>query len=361
LKVGDFVVIRDERLGRIERVNDEWYQVRALMAHRRWAVHTSARRRDELELASHDYVRAKLGLEVGTAATVSLAAAPAVSAAAEAWPPAPRKPILHRASPAAERSLAARVLNTTTIPPPPAPARPRPKPMPAGQLSELFSTVAYPQPFRRYQLLALEAFEKARSEGRRRAYIVMPPGSGKTLLGLEIARRLGNRTLCLGPNTAIQSQWVDQWRAFQPATISAGIDPDLESPFTALTYQALCDIDAHNPDLEEQVVALQASDSGDRYISANLRRHLRLVALQGGGREELAGGEVSRGPPDAAARRSWRCGCRDRDRYHGDPGRRHRRLLLPSLGRNAAIPDRVSKRRGGVPADLPLADGRPRG
>ena len=287
LKVGDFVVIRDERLGRIERVNDEWYQVRALMAHRRWAVHTSARRRDELELASHDYVRAKLGLEVGTAATVSLAAAPAVSAAAEAWPPAPRKPILHRASPAAERSLAARVLNTTTIPPPPAPARPRPKPMPAGQLSELFSTVAYPQPFRRYQLLALEAFEKARSEGRRRAYIVMPPGSGKTLLGLEIARRLGNRTLCLGPNTAIQSQWVDQWRAFQPATISAGIDPDLESPFTALTYQALCDIDAHNPDLEEQVAALQASDSGDRYVSANLRRHLRLVALQGGGRAEL--------------------------------------------------------------------------
>jgi len=290
LKVGDFVVIRGERLGRIERVESDGYAVRALMAHRRWAVHTSTRPREELEVADHDYVRAKLGLEIGAAPSASPAAAqPTVTQPASSVEETPRsrRPTLHRASPAAERSLAARVLNPPTATPRPAPALPVPKPMPAGQLSELFSTVAYPQPFRRYQLLALDAFEKARAEGRRRAYIVMPPGSGKTLLGLEIARRLGNRTLCLGPNTAIQSQWVEQWRTFQPAAVSTGIDPDLESQITALTYQAVCDIDAHNPDLEEQVAALQASDSGDRYVSANLRRHLRLVALQGGGRAEL--------------------------------------------------------------------------
>jgi superfamily II DNA or RNA helicase len=285
LKVGDFVVIRGERLGRIERVETDGYAVRALMPHRRWAVHTSTRSRDELDPAGHDYVRAKLGLEVGAAATVSMTVMAPGSLAGGAL--SPRDAILRRASPAAERSLAARVLTTTTALPPPAPARPTPKPMPAGQLSELFSTVAYPQPFRRYQVLALDAFEKARAEGRRRAYFVLPPGSGKTLLGLEIARRLGNRTLCLGPNTAIQMQWVEQWRAFQPAAVSAGIDPDLESQVTALTYQAICDIDAHNPDLEEQVAALQASDSGDRYVSANLRRHLRLVALQGGGHDDL--------------------------------------------------------------------------
>ncbi len=282
LKAGDFVVIRGERLGRIERVEPDGYAVRALMSHRRWAVHTSTRPREELEPAGHDYVRAKLGLEVGTAATLALAAASPLEE-----PPGARQQVLHRASPAIERSLAARVLTAPATPLPAAPPRPLPAPMPAGQLTELFSTVAYPQAFRRYQALALDAFEKARAEGRRRAYIVMPPGSGKTLLGLEIARRLGNRALCLGPNTAIQAQWVEQWRAFQPTTVSAGIDADLENQVTALTYQAICDIDAHNPELEEQVAALQASDSGDRYISANLRRHLRLVALQGGGREEL--------------------------------------------------------------------------
>ncbi|MDQ6919298.1 MAG: DEAD/DEAH box helicase family protein, partial [Candidatus Dormibacteraeota bacterium] len=277
LKVGDFVVIRGERLGRIERIEPDGYAVRALMSHRRWAVHTSSRSRAELELADHDYVRAKLGLEVKAAAPVATSSPVGVD---------PRPKPLQRASPAAERSLAARVLNRTAAPVA-APEQSAAKPMPPGQLSEVFSTVAYPQPFRRYQLLALDAFEKARAEGRRRAYIVMPPGSGKTLLGLEIARRLGNRTLCLGPNTAIQVQWVEQWQAFHPAAVSAGIDPGLESPVTALTYQAVCDIDAHNPDLEEQVSALQASDSGDRYVSANLRRHLRLVALQGGGQAEL--------------------------------------------------------------------------
>jgi superfamily II DNA or RNA helicase len=290
LKVGDFVVISGrterplERLGRIERVEGDTYQVRTLMPHRRWAQQTTPQRREWLSLASHDFVRSRLGLEVGTAATVSLSAAtsfPDVDA-----PPRPARSTLHRASPAAERSLAARVLHATTPAPPP-PPRPSPKPMPAGQLSELFSTVGYPQPFRRYQLLALDAFERSRAEGRRRAYIVMPPGSGKTLVGLEIARRLGNRTLCLGPNTAIQAQWIEQLRSFQPAVVSAGIDPGLDSQVTALTYQAVCDIDAHNPDLEEQVAALQASDSGDRYVSANLRRHLRLIALQGGGHDDL--------------------------------------------------------------------------
>ncbi|HEY7202147.1 MAG TPA: DEAD/DEAH box helicase family protein, partial [Candidatus Dormibacteraeota bacterium] len=57
-------------------------------------------------------------------------------------------------------------------------------------LSGPLGQMAYGRPFRRYQLLALDAFEHARAGGRRRVYLVMPPGSGKTALGLEIARRL---------------------------------------------------------------------------------------------------------------------------------------------------------------------------
>jgi len=119
LKVGDFVVIRGERLGRIERGETDGYAVRALMPHRRWAVHTSTRSRDELDPAGHDYVRAKLGLEVGAAATVSMTVMAPGSLAGGAL--SPRDAILRRASPAAERSLAARVLTTTTALPPPAP------------------------------------------------------------------------------------------------------------------------------------------------------------------------------------------------------------------------------------------------
>ena len=91
LKVGDFVVIRGERLGRIERVESDGYAVRALMAHRRWAVHTSTRPREELEVADHDYVRAKLGLEIGAAPSASPAAAqPTVTQPASSVEETPR-------------------------------------------------------------------------------------------------------------------------------------------------------------------------------------------------------------------------------------------------------------------------------
>jgi superfamily II DNA or RNA helicase len=66
--------------------------------------------------------------------------------------------------------------------------------------------MAFSQPLRRYQSLALEAFERQRSANNARAYLGLPPGAGKTVLGLEAARRLGQRALCLCPNTAVQSQ-----------------------------------------------------------------------------------------------------------------------------------------------------------
>src|SRR5215467_2276245 len=95
-----------------------------------------------------------------------------------------------------------------------------------GPLTDVFSRVSYRHPFRRYQTLALEAFEKARDEGKRRAYLVLPPGAGKTVLGLEIARRLGNHTLSLGPNTAIQAQWLKQWQDFQPSLVRSGAEQE---------------------------------------------------------------------------------------------------------------------------------------
>src|SRR5204863_8777490 len=55
--------------------------------------------------------------------------------------------------------------------------------------------------WRHYQELALEAFQCDADAGRRRTHIVAPPGSGKTLIGLEIMRRLGAWALVLVPNT----------------------------------------------------------------------------------------------------------------------------------------------------------------
>ena len=71
--------------------------------------------------------------------------------------------------------------------------------------------VAAPRPVPRlrvHQSRALEAIELAERGGARRAWVVLPPGAGKTLVGLETARRRGRTTVVLGPNTAIQTQWL---------------------------------------------------------------------------------------------------------------------------------------------------------
>ena len=49
-----------------------------------------------------------------------------------------------------------------------------------------------------------------------RTHIVAPPGSGKTLLGVELIRRVGKRALVLAPNQGIQQQWPRAVGEFTP-------------------------------------------------------------------------------------------------------------------------------------------------
>lgn len=110
-----------------------------------------------------------------------------------------------------------------------------------------WSEPSYPHPLRPHQLRALEAIDDALAGGAQRAWVVLPPGAGKTVVGLEAARRLGRPTVILSPNTAIQGQWIAEWQRFTPALIPIGADRALSSPLTSLTYQALASFD---PDAE---------------------------------------------------------------------------------------------------------------
>jgi superfamily II DNA or RNA helicase len=124
--------------------------------------------------------------------------------------------------------------------------------------------MAFARPLRRYQSLALAAFEQQRSANGQRAYLVLPPGAGKTVLGLEAARRLGQRAVCLCPNTAVQAQWVKQWSEFQPASVPISADPLLTTPLTALTYQSLCSLDTEQSEVEEHALDLWRRDLEQR-------------------------------------------------------------------------------------------------
>jgi superfamily II DNA or RNA helicase len=106
-------------------------------------------------------------------------------------------------------------------------------------VSEL-AGLAFSGTWRRYQQQALDAFERDRAAGARRTHLVAPPGSGKTLLGVELVRRLGHRALVLAPNSAVQGGWLRAVRQFGAPGLAA---PDPGAPIAVLTYQALCRLD----------------------------------------------------------------------------------------------------------------------
>ena len=87
------------------------------------------------------------------------------------------------------------------------------------------------------QAKLLEACAEVRDEQR---HVCAPPGSGKTLVGIELARRLGHRTLVLSPTTAIRDQWADACRMFggDPAVV-AGTELGAGSALSSVTYQLL--------------------------------------------------------------------------------------------------------------------------
>ena len=75
--------------------------------------------------------------------------------------------------------------------------------------------------------------------------MALPPGAGKTLVGLmtvqdRVAAGAVGKAVVLGPNTAIQGQWAAQAAALG---LDVGTDRSLSSTLTALTYQALAVFD----------------------------------------------------------------------------------------------------------------------
>ena len=96
---------------------------------------------------------------------------------------------------------------------------------------------------RDYQKLALESILGDMGPGTGFGTIVMPCGSGKTVVGMGIMSRLQTRTLILCPNVVAVHQWINELRA------KTDLDPDLIGeysgekkeirPVTVCTYQVL--------------------------------------------------------------------------------------------------------------------------
>jgi superfamily II DNA or RNA helicase len=148
--------------------------------------------------------------------------------------------------------------------------------------------LAFTGEWRRYQTLALEAFERDVEHGRRSTHIVAPPGSGKTLLGIEIVRRLGHPALVLAPNTAIQGQWLRAAASFGPhGPALVGSEPG--ATIACLTYQSLAQL-----------------DDPDAALAGLAQRRWDIERARTTGRDELAVGAEAAAWTGAAAERRRR-------------------------------------------------------
>ena len=148
-----------------------------------------------------------------------------------------------------------------------------------------FRELQYFGHWRPYHRAALSAFERARHHGATKMHIVAPPGSGNRLLGVELIRRLGRRTLVLAPNQTTQQQWPRAVGNFtQYPKEWAGAD-ELK-PIACFSYQQLCEFD--DPELVlarlEQSRADEEAEPGleDLLSTGALERVQRLASMQVG-------------------------------------------------------------------------------
>ncbi len=110
-------------------------------------------------------------------------------------------------------------------------------------------SLRFKYPFRSHQDLILNRFEEERRNTPAgeplRYHVVAPPGAGKTIVGIEMAIRLGEPCMVVCPNTAIQGQWAKKLEMFVPGgdveTAARLATTDAANPkwMTALTYQIL--------------------------------------------------------------------------------------------------------------------------
>lgn len=101
--------------------------------------------------------------------------------------------------------------------------------------------IAFKYPWRDYQQKVLDQLEAHLKDNK--LHVVAPPGSGKTVLGLEVILRLNQPTLILAPTLAVKNQWIERFCSLflQVEEVPDWISTQLTQPkfLTVSTYQGL--------------------------------------------------------------------------------------------------------------------------
>lgn len=117
-----------------------------------------------------------------------------------------------------------------------------------------FNNIHFTGKLRDYQQRVVDNFDHYIKD--RKIHIVASPGSGKTVLGLELIRRLGHPALILSPSITIREQWGERFDELfncDSKPNSECFSHDIRYPklLTSITYQALHSAVSRNIGIEK--------------------------------------------------------------------------------------------------------------
>ncbi len=142
---------------------------------------------------------------------------------------------------------------------------------PSTHIQQSFTEMmAFRKEWRVYQSRLLENLDRYLDD--KRLHLVAAPGSGKTVIGLEVIRRINQPTLVLAPTITIRDQWVDRLiELFLPPGVGrpGWVSTELKKPafLTVATYQALHAVYSGDQEGEQEEQA--PADSDEKGASKN--------------------------------------------------------------------------------------------
>lgn len=112
-----------------------------------------------------------------------------------------------------------------------------------------------------YQTEILNVFEREQAQWEKKIHIVAPPWSWKTIIGLEIMRRINKPTLILVPNLTLQEQWKDKLESLflnshESSNELISTEINTIRKINIITYQALAGSDDGDNESHAEILNL---------------------------------------------------------------------------------------------------------
>lgn len=154
--------------------------------------------------------------------------------------------------------------------------------------------ITFKHPWRKYQQRVLDELQGHLSD--RHLHIIAPPGSGKTILGLEVVLRLNQPALILAPTIAIRNQWIQRFceTFLQTTIIPAWISRNIRRPefLTVITYQGLHAACNNLKPEEEDLEDVEDAEESSNGRSANSYLDSIVAGLQAVGIKTIVADEA---------------------------------------------------------------------